>query len=623
MKRLFKKSQKVAKGTSSAVVLSILIHAALFLLAGMLVVFTVVKKEEKKFEPPKAVERPKMKLKKPKVKVRKTSKPKPTTRIVTKMSRANMPDIQLPEMSGMGTGLAGGLGGFDMMPDFNEVSVFGTGQSIGNDFEGYLYDFKRNRQGRGVPMGDDMFRTELRKFVLSGWKTSRLARYYRSPNKLYTTHFIIPPVPTPMAPDIFGSPEMESYYFMMHYKGQLVSTKPITFRFRGAGDAYMMVRVGGSEVLLACWFFHDVFFDWWQSTDADSRKYYLGNQQAAIGDWITLEPGEPVDMEVMFGEYRGGDLSAILTVEIQGEEYEKNKYGAPILPAFKTAEFSQDLIEEIQQYLPVNEVSLTNGPVFCDYETSTVSGNTAVAVPAPEAMPQEESGKEARTWTLADGRMFDAKFVTLIAGKVVLENTKRKMVKLSPEQFSAQDQEFIQLEMPPDLDISFSKQSTQRTYPDTLSTDIPRSFYYDFSATIKQTSPGSYDHELQVEVFTIGAEVGRGDRHILLDRHESPFLLTKENRRTVRVGGETVELIDYFAGNARIGKRHRGRKYASYLVVVTDERGKIIAYETPKKWLFENLENLREIPVGRYFDDTCTRVGPTRPKSYVGFFDQR
>ena len=42
-------------------VLGILIHVGLFLLAGMLVVFTVVKKEEKKFESPKAVEWPKMK----------------------------------------------------------------------------------------------------------------------------------------------------------------------------------------------------------------------------------------------------------------------------------------------------------------------------------------------------------------------------------------------------------------------------------------------------------------------------------------------------------------------------------------------------------------------------------
>ena len=76
-----------------------------------MVVFTVVKKEEKKFEPPKAVERPKMKLRKPKVKVKKNTKPKATTRIVTKINRASMPDIQLPEMSGMSEGLGGGIGG--------------------------------------------------------------------------------------------------------------------------------------------------------------------------------------------------------------------------------------------------------------------------------------------------------------------------------------------------------------------------------------------------------------------------------------------------------------------------------------------------------------------------------
>ncbi|MEN8254875.1 MAG: hypothetical protein ABFR33_05335, partial [Verrucomicrobiota bacterium] len=63
MKRLFQKKQKLVKGMPSAVLLSIAIHAALFFLAGALVVFTVVKKKEIEFEPPKAVERPKMKLK--------------------------------------------------------------------------------------------------------------------------------------------------------------------------------------------------------------------------------------------------------------------------------------------------------------------------------------------------------------------------------------------------------------------------------------------------------------------------------------------------------------------------------------------------------------------------------
>ncbi|VGO19587.1 hypothetical protein [Pontiella sulfatireligans] len=144
------KSVKFNKGAPSGFVISLMVHAAVFMLAGMLVVFNVVKKEEKKFVPPQPVERPKMKLKKPKVKVEKSSKPKAMNRIVTKVKRASMPDIQLPEMSGMTDGLAGAIGGFEIMPDLDEVTLYGSGQTIGNDFVGTFYDLKRNRQGNPV-----------------------------------------------------------------------------------------------------------------------------------------------------------------------------------------------------------------------------------------------------------------------------------------------------------------------------------------------------------------------------------------------------------------------------------------------------------------------------------------
>ncbi|VGO22780.1 YfbK domain-containing protein [Pontiella sulfatireligans] len=101
-------------------------------LSGTLVVFTAVNKEEKCFSPPKPIERPKMTLKKPRVKVPKSAKPKPksTTRIVTKVKRANMPDIQLPEMAAASDGLSGGVGGFDIMPELESVSLFGSAMEV-------------------------------------------------------------------------------------------------------------------------------------------------------------------------------------------------------------------------------------------------------------------------------------------------------------------------------------------------------------------------------------------------------------------------------------------------------------------------------------------------------------
>lgn len=363
----------VVKGAPSGLVISLLAHAAAIMLAGFLVVFTVHQKEEKKFVPPKPVDRPKMKLKKPKVKVKKTAKPKATTRIVTKVKRASMPDIQLPEMSGMGEALGGGLGeGFDIMPDLGEVSVFGSGQSIGSDFVGTFIDFKRDRTGRPIPMDPDMIRAELNRFFGKGWKPSALARFYRSPKQLYATSFMIPPIKSVLAPTAFDEKETIGYCWAVHYKGQLVYKDDITFRFRGHGDDILAVRVDGKCVLNACWpgNTEDAVqpgLGGWSSSSADSRRFYMGNNTAVVGDWITLKAGEPKDMEVMIGEVPGGTFCSMLVVEVQGEEYERNRQGGPILPMFKTAEPSYALIDAIYKDLVEGEASVTNGPVFRDY----------------------------------------------------------------------------------------------------------------------------------------------------------------------------------------------------------------------------------------------------------------
>ena len=602
----------------SAVLLSILIHAALFLLAGMLVVFTVGKKEEKQFVPPKAVERPKMKLRKPKVKVKKTSKPKPTTRIVTKVNRASMPDIQLPEMSGMTDGLAGGISGFDIMPDFSEEGLFGGEQSIGNDFVGTFYDFKRDHRGRDIPHGVDEYLQAIKEFVQSGWKTSKLARYYRSPKKLYATTCMIPPVFSLLAPEAFGEPDTIGYCWAAHYKGQLVHKDAITFRFWGMGDDVLVVSVDGKIVLSACWpswwgvDMSRVIAPHWQSNSADSRKYFMGHNKAEVGDWITLEPGVPLDMEFIIGEAPGGHFVAMLAVEVKGVEYEKGPQGNPILPMFKTAVPSLDLIETIHENLVPGEVCVTNGPVFCDYDS-------AVRVTAPESVEIEPSNPEPsvedelRTWTGVDGKVLEAGLVTVIGNKVVLKDSRGKQRKIPLAQLSEEDRVFIELARPPKFNIDFSKKSKQRFFKESpiLPGFLPEHLDYVFSARLKQISAGAYNHELKVEFFAIGQEI-EGDNYILLDRQTSSFIPTRENGQSHTFRGDVVPLRQNI-----IFIEPRGQKYGGYLVVVTDSRGKIIDHGTSSKWLLGILENLRELPLGKHFDKTGVRVEPPRPDQVI------
>jgi len=615
---VFKKSRKIVKGMPSAVLLSIVIHAALFLLAGMLVVFTVVKKEEKKFEPPKAVERPKMKLKKPKVKIKKTSKPKPTTRIVTKMNRASMPDIQLPEMSGMGEGLGGGIGGFDMMPDLDEVSVFGGGQSIGNDFLGTFYDFKRDRRGRNIPMSALTFTDILAKFVRNGWDASDFMRYYRSPKELYATSIMMPPILSSFGPEAFNEFNTSGYLWMVHYKGELVHHEDITFRFRGMGDDVLVVRVDGEVVLAASWpdgsWGMQNIGSFWQSDSADSRKYMLGGNTAEVGDWITLEAGVPLDMEVIIGEVPGGGFSALLVVEVEGVEYERNRQGGPILPMFKTTEPSLNLIEAIHEYLVPGEACVTNGPVFRDYALPgrDVAKNADVnGFPAADLSIGDSIDNKTRLWVMVDGQELTAEFVTAIGGKAVLKDSRGKQRKIPLSQLSEGDRLFIELADPPKFNIDFSKTSSQvmieQNTPYIDMTGFPRTdFDYVFGAKLKQRTTGPYNHELQVEFFAVGEEVD-GDNYILLDRRESTFTPSKENGRSHVFHGDPVRLTEFTVYQTR------GQKYGGYLVVVTDSRGKIIDHGASHKWLLGILGNLRTLPLGKHFDKTGVRVGPPRP----------
>ena len=368
MKELRKKTGRLVKGSGRAVVLSILIHAGLFLIATSLVVFTVITKQEKEFEAPPPKERPKMKLKKPRVRIKKSSRPKSTQRIVTRSKRSSMPQIELPEMGGIGDGLGGDMMGLELMPDLADVSVLGGYQSIGNDFEGTLYDLKRNRRGGMASMDRFSFQEILAEYCRKGWNNHMLDKYYQAPKKLYTTHFTIPPIISPMAPDQFGSPETESYFFFLKYEGKLVYKEDIKFRFWGVGDAYVVVNVAGREVLINGWNGRLVYLNHWQTKyPTQSDTYYLGNQQMKVGDWIELKAGEPVEMKVIFGEWVGGQVSCILLVEVEGEEYPTSRQGGPLLPAFKTEEFTLDQIEEIYKHLPEGECTLTNGPVFRDF----------------------------------------------------------------------------------------------------------------------------------------------------------------------------------------------------------------------------------------------------------------
>ena len=93
---------------SSAILVSLVIHAILIVVAISFIAVTVITKEDKQFEAKKVV-RPQQKLKKLRVPVKmkkQKRKPKLRKRVVAKNLNRKVPEIRMPEI----TGIKGGLG---------------------------------------------------------------------------------------------------------------------------------------------------------------------------------------------------------------------------------------------------------------------------------------------------------------------------------------------------------------------------------------------------------------------------------------------------------------------------------------------------------------------------------
>jgi len=373
------KGGKVNKGAPSGFVVSLIFHAVAFFVAGLFVVFTVLPKEEPEFKPPPPIERPKMKLKKPKVKIKKSSQPKPSSRIVAKVKTAKMPEIQIPDLVGTGEGLMGGLGAggeFMDIPDIEEVTMFGGGQTTGTDLEVTFYSFAKKANGTPNPnMRHKEYFNILREFVADRWDTRKLSKYYHSPKKLYASTIAIPIVTSIMGPLSFGEDMRPAYCWAAHYRGKLVHKEGITFRFWGTSDDVLTVAVD-KEVVLAAnfpWTGVDAYLigDKWNKRAPGSRgptdwssSLYMGNNMLVGSDWITLEPGVARDFDAIAGEGPGGEFFAMLLVEVQGEDYPLNDWGAPILPLFATQPLPWELQDAVLMNMFDGEANVTNITTF-------------------------------------------------------------------------------------------------------------------------------------------------------------------------------------------------------------------------------------------------------------------
>jgi hypothetical protein len=282
------------------------------------------------------------------------SAPAATKRITTTgLSKVALPDMPaMPKLAAPPVKMAG-AGGVDV--SFNPggatsssggggggaaVPFFGFKESRGGgSLAGKFYDLKQTRTGQPSKLDEKNYPGELSKFV-NGWNEATFANYFVGPNPLYTTQIFIPKINANQGPVAFGlGGRVQPKMWVVHYKGNVIPTETGTFRFVGMADDVLVVRFAGKVVL-----------DCGSTTPSGHgpQKFYSSAglqldpkmgwyKGLGVGDPVQVTGGQSYPMEILLGEWPGGDFKAFLMIEKDGVQYEKDGKGNPILPIFKLA----------------------------------------------------------------------------------------------------------------------------------------------------------------------------------------------------------------------------------------------------------------------------------------------
>ena len=136
--------------------------------------------------------------------------------------------------------------------------------------------------------------------------------------------------------------------WMAWYHGRVIPPAVGRYRFWGYADNHLLVAINGKPVFEGSR--RDSSFKELgiARTDNPALPCLIARAGFACSDWIEVA-GDPVQLDIMFGEHGGNITSGLLLVEREGETYEETFWGQPKWPLFLTEAPSADETAEFQR----------------------------------------------------------------------------------------------------------------------------------------------------------------------------------------------------------------------------------------------------------------------------------
>ncbi|WP_367871746.1 PA14 domain-containing protein [Luteolibacter sp. Populi] len=214
-----------------------------------------------------------------------------------------------------------------------EGSAFGSPVKTTGSMIGIFYDLKQNQKRQPVKVN---YLEVMGRFLDSGWDESVLRGFFRGTRPIYATEVFIHTMRATAAPHAFQLADVvqPSYWFVI-YKAQVSPPEDGTYRFVGIADDVMAVAVNGKTTLVSNWESTPNRSKWQQSSASKAEDFRVWAGPLRHGDWFEARKGQPIDLDILMGEYPGNIFGAWLLIEKQGATYSRNSEGKPELPVFQ------------------------------------------------------------------------------------------------------------------------------------------------------------------------------------------------------------------------------------------------------------------------------------------------
>ncbi len=278
--------------------------------------------------------------------------------------------------SGTGDDFGEGFGDTGWGGTGGSSSGFGSSETLSSALHGKFYDFKQTPAGkpnRDYPTDQaaisrgDRYVEYVEKIQRAHFSDASFSEFYKAPKELSLTNLAIPNAPASEGPEYFDvQNKVEPSGWVAHYLGVILIPEDGEYRFVGFADDYMAVMLSSKTRLVASWpDIQDRVRGSWKSTEPRGKwNSPIAGQSLICGDWLKLEGGDQMEMDLAVGERPGGKVGFVLMVQKNGMDYKKTAAGRPILPLFTTAPFSKANIREIEKKYPNYPFEWENVPVF-------------------------------------------------------------------------------------------------------------------------------------------------------------------------------------------------------------------------------------------------------------------